>query len=438
MTRDSQDGVRFSAASPLTIGFLALFALVGGFGTWAATSELSGAVIAGGRVEVERNRQVIQHPDGGVVEEIAVDEGDFVESGDLLLRLDPTDLTSELAIIEGQLFEIMSRRGRLEAERDDSETVVFDDLLLAAAETNADVAAQMDGQENLFQARIVSLEREIEQLHKQRDQIGNQIDGFDAQTAALETQLELIKEELASQQTLLDRGLAQAARVLSLEREQARLEGQVGELASRKAQAEGRMTEIELEVLKFGSTRREEAITNLRELQYRELGLAEQRRALLAQIQRLEIRAPVSGVVYGLTVFAPRSVLRPADPVLYLIPQDRPLIIMANVEPTAIDQVHVDQHVVLRFSAFDQRNTPEFYGRITQVSADAFTTQDNRASFYRVEIALNDGEIDKLGETQQLLPGMPVEAYISTGAHTPLDYLIKPFTDYFRRAFRES
>lgn len=438
MSGGDQTPARYSAASPLTIGLLALLVLVGGFGTWAATSELAGAVIAPGRVEVERNRQVIQHPDGGVVQDIEVSEGDFVEAGEVLLRLESNELLSQLAIVEGQLFEIMARRGRLEAERDGAEEITFDPVLVEAAAGNADARSLMDGQRNLFEARNFSMEREAEQLKKQRDQIGNQIDGMDAQTAALGIQLELIEEELTSQQSLLDRGLAQAARVLALQREKAKLEGSVGELASRRAQGEGRIAEIDLEVLKLDSTRREEAITTLRDLQYRELELAEQRRALLAQIDRLEIRAPVSGVVYGLQVFAPQSVLRPADPVMFLIPQDRPLVIMANVEPTSIDQVHVDQHVVLRFSAFNQRDTPEFFGKVKQVSADAFTEDSNRSSYYRVEIALNDGEIDKLGDNQRLVPGMPVEAFIATAEQTPLDYLIKPFTDYFRRAFRES
>lgn len=428
----------FSAASPLTIGFLALAALLGGFGTWAVTSELSGAVIAPGRIEVERNRQVIQHPDGGVVEQIAVAEGEFVEAGEVLLSLEAEDLASRLSIIEGQLFELMARRGRLEAERDAREEIAFDDLLLAAAETSPEAASLMEGQHNLFQARNVSMEREIEQLGKRRNQIESQIEGYEAQRAALDVQLKLIEEELTSQQALLDRGLAQAARVLGLQREKAQLDGRMGELAAGKAQAEGRITEIELEILKIGSTRREEAITRLRDLQYRELELAEQRRALLLRIDRLVIRAPVSGIVYGLQVFAPKSVLRPADPVLYLIPQDRPLVIMATVDTTAIDQVHRGQHVVVRFSAFDQRSTPEFYGTVKQVSADAFTEEASRTSYYRVEIALNDGELDKLGENQQLLPGMPVEAYIATTDQTPLDYLLKPFTDYFARAFRET
>ena len=429
---------RLSAASPLIIGFLSLFALVGGFGTWAVQSELSGAVIAPGRIEVDRNRQVVQHIDGGVVEEILVDEGDTVKTDQVLIRLDPTALRSQLAITEGQLFELMARRGRLDAERDDQTEITFDPLLLERASADKDVAGLVEGQRRLFDARIISMEREIEQLQKRRSQIENQIDGIVAQSEALDTQLVLIEDELTSQQSLLDRGLAQAARVLALQREEARLLGSVGELTAQKAQAEGRITEIDIEIIKLGTRRREEAITRLCDLQYQELELAENRRSLLEQMNRLDIRSPVEGVVYGMQVFTPRSVIRPAEPVLYLVPQDRPLVIMINIETTNIDQVTIGQEVVLRFSAFDMRTTPELYGKVALISADAFTNETTQASYYRAEVTLDEGELDKLPEGATIIPGMPVEAYIRTYDQTPLDYLVRPFTDYFTRAFRES
>jgi len=429
---------RLSASSPLVIGFLGLFALVGGFGTWAVQSELSGAIIAPGRIEVDRNRQVVQHLDGGIVEEILVDEGDMVAANQTLIRLDPTDIRSQLAITEGQLFELMARRGRLEAERDGLDTLTFDPLLLEAAARNPDVQKLVDGQQRLFEARINSTAQEIEQLGKRKGQIENQVEGIVSQRDALDTQLNLIRQELVSQQSLLDKGLAQVARVLSLQREEARLRGSVGELTAQKAQAEGKMTEIDIEVLKFDTRRREEAITSQRDLQFRELELAEQRRSLIEKLQRLEIKSPVSGIVYGMQVFTPRSVIRPAEPVLYLVPQDRPLVIAVNVETTNIDQLTIGQEVVLRFSAFDQRKTPELYGKITQISADAFTDEATRASYYRTEIQLNEGEQSRLPEGSTIVPGMPVEAYIRTGDHTPMAYFVKPFADYFVKAFRES
>ncbi len=422
----------------LMIGVLGLVILVGGFGGWSVFARLSGAVIASGQVEVEQNRQVVQHPDGGVVLEIDVDEGDMVEAGDVLIRLDPTLLRSQLSIIESQLFELIARRGRLEAERDGAEEIAFDPDLAKFAEDRPEVRDMIDGQVRLFVARNESQQKEIEQLHKRRAQIETQVDGIEAQRASLETRIDLVGTELRNQQSLLQRGLVQASRVLALETEEAELQGQRGQLVAQGAQAQERITEIEIEILKLGTQRREEAITTLRDLQYRELELAEQRRALLGQLQRLDIRAPVSGVVYSKRVFARNSVIMPADPVLYLIPQDRPLIIAARIPPIHVDQVGVGQQVVVKFSAFDSRSIPDLFGTVIQISADAFTDEASGQSFYRAEIKLPEAEMAKLPEGLTLIPGMPVESFIQTREQSPLAYLVRPLAEYFNRAFRES
>jgi len=428
----------WSALRHVVVGFIGLLVLVGGFGTWAVTAQISGAVVATGRIEVDRNRQIVQHRGGGVVSEILVDEGDAVKAGDLLIRLDPQELQSQLVITEGQLFEMMARRGRLEAQRDEAEEIRFDPELIAMGEINADVKELMDGQQNLFAARLDSVAREIEQLGIKRDQIATQIGGVVSQETALVRQLELIEIELGNQETLLERGLAQASSVLNLQREQARLRGQIGELAATKAQSEERSTEIDIEILKLGDAGREEAITRLRDLRYRELELAEQRSALHHDIDSLDIRAPVSGLIYSLQVQTPRSVVQAAEPLMYLVPQDRPLVIAARVQPNDVDQIFVGQEVSLRMSALDQRTTPELVGLVVQISADAIEEQTTGQSYFRAEITLNPGEMEKLPEGAILLPGMPVEAFIRTGERSPMAYLVKPMMDYFARSMRES
>lgn len=428
---------RWSARAPLTLGFLAILVLIGGFGTWSVMANISGAVIADGQIEVDQNRQVVQHPDGGVISEILVHEGDRVKIDDILLRLDATKLSSEMAVVEGQLFEMIARRGRFEAERDDTDTISFDPQLSGETISSVDTEALMQGQQRLFKARLATMTQEVAQMQKRRGQISDQITGITAQKLALDTQLVLITRELVNQQDLLDRGLAQVSRVLSLQREEARLRGSMGELIANKAQAEGRITETEIEVLKFGTKRREEAITNLRELQLSELELQERRRALTEKLARLDIRAPVSGIIYDMQFFAPRSVVKPAEPVLYLVPQDRDLVIAAKVQPVNIDQIFIGQEVTLRFPAFDARTTPELKGKLVKISADAFIDERSQASYYRSEIILLDGEIEKLPENSTLIPGMPVQAFIRTNDRTPLAYLVKPMADYFAKAFRE-
>jgi HlyD family type I secretion membrane fusion protein len=429
---------KFPMSRPMMIGLLALGILVGGFGGWATLTEISGAIVASGQIEVDQNRQVVQHPDGGVVKDIYVEEGDAVSVGDVLISLDPSIEESELSIIQGQVFELMARRGRLTAERDGIGAITFDPRLIERAKTDAGIAELMQGQENLFQARVASNAKQIEQLTKRKSQIANQIDGIVAQRAAVATQLDLIEQELADQQKLLDRGLAQASRVLALQRSQAELSGDVGDLIAKQAESEGRITELDIQIEGLETTRREDAISRLRDQQYRTLELEERAGALIEKLMRMDIRAPVSGIVYGLSVFTPRSVIRPADPVMFLIPQDRPLVITVQVPPIDIDQVYVGQNAVLRFSALDQRTTPELFGKVTKVSPDAFQDDASRMSYYRAEILLNEGETDRLPANVTLIPGMPVEAFIRTQDRTPLAYLIKPLADYFAKAFREN
>lgn len=429
---------KWSATGPVLFGVMGLFLLVGLFGTWAVMSSIAGAVVAPGRVEVDRNRQIVQHPDGGVVAEIHVDEGDVVEQGQILVRLDSKLLESDLRITEGQLFELMARRGRMEAERDGSTEITFDPVLIEEAASNPEAAEFIDGQKRLFQARHDSINKEAEQLERRKGQIRSQIEGIEAQQMSLREQLDLITEELKNQQTLLDRGLAQAATVLNLRRTAANIEGRLGELKAAKAQAEGRITEIDIGILKLRTREREEAITELRDLRYRELELAERRRSLQERLDRLDIRAPASGVVYGLQVMTLRSVVRPAEPLMFIVPQDRPLVIAAQVDPLHIDEISVGQPVIVSLPAFNRRTTPTLNGRISKVSADAFDDPKLGRSFYRAEILLDEGEKERLPKGTALVPGMPVQSFIRTRDRSPLNYLTKPFTDYFNKAFRET
>ena len=436
-TKPVEKRAAWSSRGPVSTGLITVATLIFGFGGWSVFTDIDGAIVASGQLEVEQNRQIVQHPDGGVVAEIAVTEGSSVKVGDLLIKLDGSLLKSELAIVEVQLFEMRARRARLEAERDDKDMPVFTGELAELAALRPEVAEQVEGQRGLFVARRESMARQSEQLEKRRSQITSQIEGVTAQTDALTVQLGLIRQELADQKSLLEKGLAQSSRVLSLQREESQLQGNMGELASSRAQAEGRATEVELEILRLGAVRREEANTQLRDIGPQELELAERRRALTERIARLDIRAPVAGLVLGLQVTSPRSVLGAGAPVLYIIPQDRPLVISAQLTPIHVDEVSIGQKVRVVFPAFSSRSTPDLFGHVVTISADALTDQRTQAPYYRAEIVLDAGEVEKLAG-QTLLPGMPVEAFIETGARTPMAYLLKPFTDYFNLAFRES
>ena len=435
MTADQPKKKAWRAWIPLSIGFGALVVLVGVLGVWSVTARIAGAVIASGMIQVESNRQVVQHPQGGVVGEILAKDGDTIMAGDVVMRLDDSLLQSELAIVQGQLFEIKARQARLVAERDGLDKIELPEDLVEAQADSPEIAKMIKGQRSLFFARAETLTREADQISEQIAQANNQIEGTEAQLAAFQTQQELILSELEDAQSLLEKGLAQASRVSSLQREQARLLGEIGSLKATLAQVRGQIAALEIQVLKLTTTRREEANTTLSDLQYREIELAERRLSLRETLSRMEIRSPVSGVVYDSQIFALQAVLSPAAPIMYVIPQDQPLVVAARIESINIDQVHVGQEASLRFVAFEQRTTPEIFGQVSRISADVFKDEVTGQSFYRAELLPDAAELDKLGG-QKLLPGMPVEAFIRTAERSPLSYLAKPLTDYFNKAFR--
>ncbi|MFT4014897.1 MAG: HlyD family type I secretion periplasmic adaptor subunit [Paracoccus sp. (in: a-proteobacteria)] len=427
----------WSARGGIILGLVALALLVGGFGLWSVTARIAGAVVASGQVEVEQKRQVVQHPDGGVVAEILVRDGETVDAGQILIRLDGAMLQTERAIVEGQYFELQARRGRLEAERADRKQIEFPQELVQLSGQRPDLKDLMAGQQSLFVARLDTLAQSLGQLGKQAEQVRSQIGGIDAQTVALQQQRDFIAQELRDQRKLLDKGLAQAPRVLALEREAARLDGLLGEVTAQHAQAQTQLAQIDLSRLEKSAAYREQAETELRDLGYRELELAERRRSLTEQISRLEIRAPVAGVVQELQVTTPRSVIRAAEPILYIIPQDRPLVVTAKLATINVDEVHPGQEVVLRFAAFSSRTTPEIDGLLTRISADTLVDPHTQVPYYRADVTIPPEQLAKLKDLA-LVPGMPVEVYIQTGERSPFAYLVKPLSDYFTRAFRES
>lgn len=421
----------WSARRFFTLGFVTLAVLLLGLGGWLFGTSIQGAVVASGHVEIEKNRQIIQHPDGGIVREIFVAEGEEVAQSKILLTLDTTELASEFAVIENQLSELLARKARLIAERDDQLTLALNEFHTAATKS------LYESQQNLLTLRLEAEARETEQLSQQSKQIVRQVEGIDAQIIAMTEQLALLDEELAAQLTLLERGLSEAPRVLALRRDRAALVGQIAETEAARAVAIERQSGIELEILGLANDRREAAMAELREIDPRETELEEKKRTLQNRIDRAVVRAPLAGTVYDLKVLGASAVVRAAEPLMYLIPNDRPVVITAQVASRDIDQVYIGQPAIVRLTAFDQRNTPELFGQVLNVSADTFQDQQTGAFYYRIELGLSDTETEKLGAEQRLIPGMPVETFLATRNRRPIDYLTQPLADYFTRAFRE-
>ncbi|NNK17179.1 MAG: HlyD family type I secretion periplasmic adaptor subunit [Sulfitobacter sp.] len=420
------------------MGFAAIGVLTLGVGLWASTASLSGALVNTGIIEFDETRHVVQHSQGGVVEDVLVKEGDVVQAGETLILMDTAQHQAELSYLKQTLFELLARQARLRAEFMEQEDIAFSPDVVAQSADDAALYALLEGQRRLFHAARDTMQRQTLLLRQRQQQITVRVRGIDAQITALGTQLTLIQTALNNQQSLLSRGLTQAAAVLQLEREKASLNGRMGELIAAKAQARVQMTEIETDILQRAAQHREKATAMARELEQPIRTFRKDIDRLEAEIERAKVRAPVTGVVFGVQGVTDHAVLQPAAAILTVIPRGRAGVVLTRVSPRDIDLVALGQQVKLRLSALDQRLTPEIFGNVTRISADTITDQRSGAVYFEVEVSLTATELEDLPNGMVLIPGMPVETFIQTGSRTPLAYLIKPMTDYFARAFRES
>ena len=428
--------VRKSIRRHLVFGVVTVIVLAGGLGGWAATAELSGAVIAAGRLVVESDVKKVQHPTGGVVGAITVRDGDEVKAGDLLIRLDVTQTRANLSIIERSMDEFEARQARLASERDGLSTVIFPELLKARAEGDG-VAELLAGEQRLFEIRGTAREARKAQLREQISQLREQITGIKAQERAKATEIDWTQRELSGVRGLYAKSLVQFARVTELERAAARLEGDHGQLVASAAAAKGRISEIEIQILQVDQDLATEIGSELADIRAKLSELAERRVAAQDQLMRTEIRSPQDGRVYQMSVHTVGGVISPGEPLMLIVPENDALIVEARIMPQDIDQLSLGQTAFLRFTAFNARTTPELFGELRLISPDISVEPQTGATYYTIRIAVEPREIAKLG-TVKLVPGMPVEAYVQTAPRTFLSYLIRPLFDSMHRAFRES
>jgi HlyD family secretion protein len=419
----------------LITGLCALALLVLGPGLWSVTARIDGAVIAPGRVEVEDSRQIVQHPEGGLVSAVLVRDGDLVGRGQSLVRLDDAEPATELAVAAAQYAELLAERGRLEAERDGLPAIRFPAELRALASPASPIL--IEAQRQLFGAGQHGLAQDRDRLARRAAAVASQIEGLEAQRRALARQAGLIDAALARQAVLAAKDLSRAGDTLALEREGALLAGRLAELDAATAAAAAQATDLSIEAEALQSRRREAAMTRLRDLRGRETELAGRRAALLARIDRLTIRAPVAGRVLALQVGARGSVLRPAEPLLYIVPQDRPMVVSARVAAAEAGALHVGMPVTLRSPAAGPAGAALPEGRLARLSPDALTDSVTGAAYFEAQIVLPPEDIRNPAPAG-LRPGLPVEVFIRTGARSPLHFLLEPIAAHFNRAFRES
>ncbi|MDX8482327.1 HlyD family type I secretion periplasmic adaptor subunit [Mesorhizobium sp. VK24D] len=409
--------------------------LVGGAGVWAGTVDISGAVISHGAVVVESSEKKVQHPTGGVVGKIFVRDGDHVQAGDILVELSDTIARATLAYVTKNLDELYARKSRLEAERDGSERMALVPEL-AARMDDPEIAATIASEQRLFDLRRVEVSGNKARLRERIEQLGKQIEGYSAQESAKAKEIALINDELVDIRSLVEMKLTLKSKLTEYEREATRIEGERAQLVSSMAQAKGAIAEVELQILQIDKEFASETGSELRDVEAKIAEFEEKKVAAEDQLAHIDIRAPVNGTVHQSTIHTVGGVVGAAEPIMLIVPDTDRLTVEVKAAPQDIDQLLIGQHALLRFTAFNVRTTPETEGVVSMISADVTRDQRTNEVYYVVRITPDPQDLKKLGALQ-LVPGMPVEAFIRTADRKVISYLMKPLTDQMMRAFRD-
>lgn len=434
MSREELKRSQRSIRRHLVAGLAVVMLLAGGIGGWGATVPISGALIAPGQVVVESNVKKVQHPTGGVVGEVRVRDGDVVKAGDIVVRLDETVVRANLAIVNKTLYGLWARQARLEAEQRGDDKIKFPKALLDLAD-DPDARDVMTSETKLFEVRVNGRAGQKAQLRERVTQLNEEIEGLLAQERAKDKEIALVEKELVGVRQLYDQRLVQISRLTVLERDAARLNGERGQYIAARAQSKGKITETELQIIQVDKDVVSEVSKDLRETTDKIGEFIERKVTAEDQLRRIDIRAPQAGMVMQSTVHTVGGVITAGDAIMMIVPQADDLSVEAKVNPQDIDKLQVGQKTMLRFSAFNQRTTPELEGKVSRVSADVTTDQRTGQSYYTIRVSMPAEEVARLGEAR-LVPGMPVEAFVQTGDRTLLSYFLKPFNDQLMRAFR--
>lgn len=435
MTSDPGTLLLRSLRRNLLAGTISIAVLFGGMGGWAATTELSGAVIANGILVVDGNVKKVQHPSGGIVSELLAKEGQPVVAGDVIVRLDATVARANLSAISKNLNFLYARQSRLEAERDNLPRVEVPAILLQRL-SGEEAQVTMANENRLFEERKESRDGQRARLREQIAQLREQIGGLDVQQEAKAEEIGLVGKELEGLRRLFEIGGITMSQVNALERNAARLRGERGQLIAAMAAAQGRIAEIELQLLQVDQSMRAEVAAELRDVENEEARLIDQEVTASDQLRHIDIKAPVDGIVHELSIHTVGGVITPAETLMTIVPQHGNLTVEARVAPQDIDQLAVGQGARLMLTAFNRNTTPELQGSLVRISADLETDQQTGANFYRASVSIPETELGRLNGLA-LLPGMPVETFIRTGDRTVLSYFVKPIRDHANRVFRQ-
>lgn len=414
------------------IGYIALFITFGLFGSWATLAPLNSAALATGVVTVKSYRKTVQHLEGGIVKTIHVRDGDQVIAGDVLLEMDGTQAQAELEMVRSQLIAAVALSARLVAERDGLDAIEFQQ----DAQADQRVLEAQLNEEQVFRARRAAHLGEVGVLQKRIVQLDEQIRGLQAVIVGKQKESTFYDEEIGDLSELLKEGFVDKQRLRDQQRSGIRLLTEIAELRSSIATARLQIGETELQIIQLQNDFISDVVTQQSKIQTEIFDLKERLAAVVERVERLQVRAPDSGMVLGMQVHTVGGVIAPGTPLLDLVPASEDLVVEAQISPVDIDRIAIGKLADVRFSAFNSATTPVIEGRLTKLSGDRLVNEQTGVPYYLGRVELTDKGRTDLGELM-LVPGMPAEVLINTGERTLLNYLVQPATNVFARSLIE-
>jgi HlyD family type I secretion membrane fusion protein len=416
-------------------GSLVILIAFGGALAWGFLATLDSAAHAPGVIVVEGNRKTIQHLEGGIVSELKVRDGDIVQPGQVLLRLDATKSRATLEELMVKYWDSLARVARLRMEQIGQRTFSVPAEL---AVDDADPAAKraINVQQRLFTARWVSYDSEIEVLREQSRQAERESQAYSAKMRAAIDQIAYAREELAGIQELFDKGLERKPRLMSVKRYLAEVMGTRDESQARIAETEQSMTVIEAQIRGKENKRLAEIAAELEEAQGELAQTVARIKAARDAVARTEVRSPVAGRVVSLAAFTIGGVIKAGEPILEVVPMNETLTLDARIQPTDIDVVRRGQSAQVQLTAFKQRRTPTIDAKVINVSADRLTDPNTGEAYFLARVQPEPGALEHLDHVD-LYPGMPADVLIETGKRRAIDYFLSPLQDSMSRALIE-
>ncbi|MET3900447.1 HlyD family secretion protein [Devosia sp. UYZn731] len=425
-----------SLRSHSVAAFGVMFLLVGCMGGWAATTSIAGAVIASGVVSVEGGSKRIQHAEGGIVSEILAHNGDMVQAGDVLVRLDGVVAQSELSIVLSQLRDSLARQARLTAESTQSDTIVMP-AVAGNWPPDPELSGLLGAQSRLRQSRKASLDGRLDQLQQQIVQQNEQTSGLLVQQDGVRQQLGLLQEDEKRLQNLFAQGLIESSRLNEVMRNRAQMEGELGQTTAQIAEVRSRIAQLEVSRVQTADDFQADVLQDLAKVSQQTSELMQRKVAAEDRLRRLDIRAPIDGMVYMSTVQTVGGIVGSGETIMQIVPGGNQLTFDVRIGPLDIDKVHVGQDVLARLSGLDPRTTPELTAKVNTIAPDLTRDANSGVQFYQVQVGIGPDEPAKLPAGTTLMPGMPAEIFVKIGDRTVLNYLLSPFTDQLGRALRD-